>query len=123
MRTWDRTVKAGSLGKVKSKRGGNVEVLVKHKVAWTHEAILGGVTRFRVSYDQLSMLQQVQCFCKNVLEESDHSIREKMIQYMGGLMEDATDFSWQGAKAGHAVLLCEFERGLLIGKTQHELTG
>ena len=32
---------------------------------------------------------------------------EKMIQYMGELMEDATDFSWQGAKAAHAVLLCE----------------
>ena len=28
-------------------------------------------------------------------------------------MEDATDFSWQGAKAAHAVLLCEMERGSL----------
>ena len=28
-------------------------------------------------------------------------------------MEDATDFSWQGAKAAHAVLLCETERGSL----------
>ena len=27
------------------------------------------------------------------------------------LMEDTTDFSWQGAKASHAVLLCEMERG------------
>ena len=44
-----------------------------------------------------------------------------MIQYMGELMEDATDFSWQGAKAAHAVLLCEFERGGQIGKTQLEL--
>ena len=26
-------------------------------------------------------------------------------------MEDAIDFTWQGAKAAHAVLLCEFERG------------
>ena len=33
---------AGTLGKIKSKRGGSVEVLVKHKVAWPHEAILGG---------------------------------------------------------------------------------
>ena len=71
----------------------------------------GGVTRSRVSYDQLTMSQWVQGFCKNVLEESDHKVRERMIQYMGELMEDATDFSWQGAKAAHAVLLCEFERG------------
>ena len=46
-----------------------------------------------------------------MLEETDHKIREKMIQYMGELMEDATDFSWQGAKGAYAVLLCEFERG------------
>ena len=32
----------GSVGKIKSKRGGSVEVIVKHKVAWPHEAILGG---------------------------------------------------------------------------------
>ena len=34
-----------------------------------------------------------------------------MISYLWDLMEDATDFSWQGAKAAHAVLLCEMERG------------
>ena len=28
-------------------------------------------------------------------------------------MEDATDFSWANAKAAHAVLLCEMERGVL----------
>ena len=71
----------------------------------------GGGTRSRLSYDQLTMSQWVQGFWKNMLEETDHKIREKMIQYMGELMEDATDFSWQGAKAAHAVLLCEFERG------------
>ena len=32
---------AGTVGKTKSKRGGNVEVLVKHRVAWPHEAIWG----------------------------------------------------------------------------------
>ena len=102
---------SGSVGKIKSKRGGNVEVVVKHRVAWPHESILGGVTRSRMSYDQLTMSQWVQGFCKNILDESDSNIREKMIQYMEELMEDATDFSWQGAKAAHAVLLCEFERG------------
>ena len=30
---------------------------------------------------------------------------------MADLVEDATDFSWQGAKAAHAVLLCDMERG------------
>ena len=34
-----------------------------------------------------------------------------MLQYLGDIMEDASDFSWQSAKASHAVLLCEMERG------------
>ena len=37
-----------------------------------------------------------------------------MITYLGDLMEDATNFYWQGGKAAHAVLLCEMERGSLI---------
>ena len=49
-------------------------------------------------YDQLTMSQWVQGFCKNVLEEPDHNIREKMMQYMGELMEDAADVSWQGGQ-------------------------
>ena len=48
--------------KHKSKRGGNVEVSVKRKVSWPHEPILGGVSRQRVMYDQLSLTQWVQVF-------------------------------------------------------------
>ena len=33
-----------------------------------------------------------------------------MVSYLADLMEDATNFSWQGAKAAHAVLMCEMER-------------
>ena len=97
--------------KIKSQRGGPVDVLVKHKIAWPHEAILGGVNRSRLTYDQLSMSQWVQGFCKNTLDETCEQKRESMITYMADLMEDATDFSWQGAKAAHAVLCCELERG------------
>ena len=95
----------------KSLRGGNVEVQVKHKVNWPHEAILGGATRQRMNYDQLSLTQWVQSFCRNVLDESDRGRRDIMISYLSDLMKDATDFSWQGAKAAYAVLLCEMERG------------
>ena len=38
---------------------------------------------------------------------------EQMIGYMADLMVDATDFSWQGVKADHAVLCCKLERGTL----------
>ena len=91
--------------KYKSLRGGDVDVQVRHKVHWPHEAILSGVSRQRVAYDQLSLTQWV--------EEKSEFRKDSMIAYLGDLMEDATDFSWQGAKAAHAVLLCEMERGSL----------
>ena len=118
--------------KYKSLRGGDVDVQVRHKVNWPHEAILSSVTRQRVAYDQLSLTQWVHgfcknilaCdqlsltqwvhgFCKNILEEKSESRKDSMISYLGDLMEDTTDFSWQGAKAAHAILLCEMERGSL----------
>ena len=48
--------------------------------------------------------------------------RETMLTYLSNLMEDTTDFSWQGAKASHALLLCEMERGLYPGIILAELT-
>ena len=69
--------KSGS--KIKSKRGGEVEVLVENKVAWPHESIFGGVNRQRISYDQLSLTQFVQGFVRNILDESDQNCREQML--------------------------------------------
>ena len=60
------------IGRIKSKRGGPVEVVVKHKVAWPHEAILGSINRMQVTYDQLSLPQWVQVFCRNILDEQDN---------------------------------------------------
>ena len=59
------------------------------------------------------MSQWVQGFCRNILDEQEEGRHEQMISYMADLMEDATDFSWQGAKAAHAVLCCELERGMV----------
>ena len=70
-----------------------------------------GVTQQRVNYDQLSLIQWVQGFCRNLLEESDWGRKDIMVSYLADLMEDATDFSWQGAKVAHTVLMCEMERG------------
>ena len=70
-----------------------------------------GVTRQRVTYDQLSLTQFIQGFTRNILDERDNEIREHMLGYLNDLMEDATDFSWGSAKAARAVLLCEMEKG------------
>ena len=34
-----------------------------------------------------------------------------MVSHLADLMEDATDFSWQGAKVALAILMCKMERG------------
>ena len=44
-----------------------------------------------------------------------------MVAYLGDLMEDATDFLWQGAKAVHAVLLCEMECGTVTWEDQERI--
>ena len=46
-----------------------------------------------------------------------------MLYYLADIMSDATDFSWQNAKAAHAVLLCDMERGLSVGKKHPKLIG
>ena len=97
-----------SCTKFKSKRrggGGPVDVLIKRKVSWSHEAIWGGVNRTRVTCDQLSISQWVQGFCRYIIDEKDEGRHMQKLSYMSDLMEDATDFSWQGVKAAHAVLL------------------
>ena len=81
----------------------------------------GGVTRQRITYDQLSLTQWVQGFCQNILEQKSGSRQKSMVAYLSDLMEDATDFSWQGAKAAHAVLLCEMERGSVTWEDQDRI--
>ena len=79
--------------KCKCMRGGSIEVQVKHKVHWPHDTILGGVTHQHVNYEQLSLTQWVQGFCRNILEEMDGGRKDIMVSYLADLMEDATDFS------------------------------
>ena len=82
-----------------------------NKVTWPHEYILGGLRGQHVTFDQLNLTQFVNGFVKGVLDERDESVREKMLYHLCDLMENANDFSWASAKASHAVLLCEMERG------------
>ena len=82
---------------------------------------MGGATRSRLKYNQLSVSQWVQGFCRNILDENNTTKREQMISYMSDLMEDATNFSWQGAKAAHAVLCCELERGTVTWNDSHRI--
>ena len=92
--------------KIKSLRGGPVEVLVWNQVKWPQEFVLSGFKKGRIQYDQVSVVQWVAGFCWILREEQDPQVKEHMLDYLIALMEDSNDFSWDAARASHAVLLC-----------------
>ena len=98
-------------GKLKSQRGGSDTIFVKRQVPWPQNFVLGGNNKSRISYDNLSWCQWVSGFAMIAREESNLDTKNAMLDYLGEIMEDANDFSWQSAKASHAVLLCRMEEG------------
>ena len=101
-------------GNLKSQRSINDEVIVKCKVPWPQNHVLTGSTRSRPSYDSLSIFQWVTGFTRIIQDEKNVEIKDKMLEYMADLMEDAQDFSWASAKACHAVVLCRMEEGKVV---------
>ena len=99
-------------------RGGPVEVLVPNHFKWPHEYILSGNSKERISYDQLSITQWVAGFGRIMKEEKKSEIKDAMLDYLVSLFDDANDFSWDAAKASHAVLLCRMEQGEIKNYTQ-----
>ena len=66
----DSASKSGSCDKYMSKRGGNVDCMVKHKVAWSQDTVPGSQSRQRVTYDQLSLTQWVQGLLEILLKKN-----------------------------------------------------
>ena len=104
--------------KVKSQRGGQVDVFVRTRVKWPHEFVLSGSSKERTSYDQLTMPQWMAGFCRTMREETNQNLKDHMLNYLIDLMDEANDFSWSAAKASHAVLLCRMEQGEVTGYDQ-----
>ena len=79
-------------GRVKSQRGGPGEVFVKKSVEWPQHFILTGTHKTRLSYDDLIITQWVSRFIRCMLEEK--SSITCMLDYLGNIIEDSSDFSW-----------------------------
>ena len=80
-------------------------------VKWPHEYVLSSSQKEHVSYDQLSVLQWVTGFCRIMRDEQNRDIPNSMLDYLIAHFDDANDFSWDTAKASHAVILCRMEQG------------
>ena len=78
---------------------------------WPQNFVLGGNNKSIMSYDNLSWCQWVSGFAMIAREENNIQTKNVMLDYLSEIMEDANDFSWQSAKASHAVLLCRMEEG------------
>ena len=50
----------------------------------------------------------------------NNNVKDHMLDYIISLFDDANDFSWDAAKASHAVLLCRMEQGEMSDYTQVE---
>ena len=62
------TYKVNVTHRKSSLKGKEFPLLVEKRIAWPHDIILGGNTKQRVTYNQLSLPQFVQGFVKNILD-------------------------------------------------------
>ena len=65
-------------------------------------------------------MQWVAGYCRILREEQNPQVKEHMIDYLIALMEDAHDFSWDAARASHAVLFCRMEQNEVKNYTETE---
>ena len=105
--------------KIKSLRGGSVEVLVPNRVKWPHEYVLSGLSKEHISYDQLSTTQWVAGFYRIMKEEKNSNIKENMLDYMISLFDDANDFSWDAAKASQQGEVKDYSQTEKIDRIRH----
>ena len=98
-------------GMYKYHRGGKDQVMVKNQVPWPQNHVLAGTSKARITYDSLSTFQWMSGFCTIIPEESDVKIKNAMLDYVTGLIEDAQDFGWPSIKGAHALILCYMEDG------------
>ena len=97
-----------------------MDTFVKERVKWSHEFVLAGSTKDRITYNQLNITQWMSGFCRILRDESCQKIKDHMLYYLIALLDDSKAFSWQAAKASHAVLLRRMEQGEVTGWSDTE---
>ena len=74
-----------------------------------------------MNYDNLTMSQLVSGFATIIRDESDLSVKNKMLEYLSDIMEDSHDFGWASVKGSHAVLLCKMEEGRITWEETNKI--
>ena len=97
-----------------------MDVYVKQRVKWPPEFVLAETSKDRLNYNQLNITQWMARFCRIMTDEENLQTRGHMLNYLIALLDDSNDFSWQAAKASHAVLLCRMEQGEIASWAETE---
>ena len=93
---------------------------VNQRVKWPHEFVLARTSKDRLNYNQLNITQWMAGFCRIMRDEESSQTRGYMLDYLIALLDDSNDFSYQAAKASHAVLLCRMEQGEIASWAETE---
>ena len=94
-------------GKLKSQRGGQ-DVPFRRFVGWPQHYVLVGPNKERPSYDSLKPTQWITGVIRAALDLPPAE-KDKKFEYIANLMKDASDFSFESARACHAVVLTTME--------------
>ena len=108
-------------GNLRSQRvGGTTDIFIKKRAPWPQNYILTGRDKSRPTYDSLSPTQWMAGAIRAALDltpvEKDHKL-----EYLASLMEDASDFSFESARACHAVVLTTMEQDKCQWSDTHQL--
>ena len=87
---------------------GGTEVPIKRFVAWPQHHVLVGPDRKRPTYDSLDPFQWMAGYLKGALDLAEPD-RLQNLHYLADLLQDVSDFSFDSAKACHAVVLTTME--------------
>ena len=85
--------------------------MVLNKVKWPHENVLSGLSKEQISYAQFFSDSVAGWLLPHYERRKNSESEEILFDYLVSILHDAQDFSWEAAKASHAVLLWHTEQG------------
>ncbi len=97
-----------------------LDTVVK-KIDWPHFHVFRAGSSKSVKYTDLTLAEFVYGYCSQMSECKDPNQLMLMIKHLQELMEDTSDFSWDRAKAFHAIVLNKFEQNKLNWQNREEI--
>lgn len=98
--------------KGKSGRAKTASDFIKYAVEWPHFHVFRGADRKPAQYDDLTLAEFVFGYLAIVQEGKLSPVtKHAMLQHLQGLMMDAAEYSFEGARNCHAIVLQQLEQG------------